>query len=191
MFSYLHNLYYWEKFKPFWALLVHLTQIFLEKKRSNDYTNKRSNYSLNKLNFSVIFNTFCCQLDFLPKKGLSLFFTNNSLTPCEVFGNLIWVNMCYFGVFLTNFSSFFLKKKLQIFITNTMQILWTKRNNTFFLPQFKMFCWNLSQNVPFCLVSKNPFILMTSYGMEEGGLRKVRQNVKFRLSFINFTRKWL
>lgn len=104
---------------------------------------------------------------------------------------LIWVNMCYFGVFLTNFSSFFLKKKLQIFITNTMQILWTKRNNTFFLPQFKMFCWNLSQNVPFCLVSKNPFILMTSYGMKEGGLRKVRQNVKFRLSFINFTRKWL
>lgn len=95
------------------------------------------------------------------------------------------------GFFLTNFSSFFLKKKLQIFITNTMQILWTKRNNTFFLPQFKMFCWNLSQNVPFCLVSKNPFILMTSYGMEEGGLRKVRQNVKFRLSFINFTRKWL
>lgn len=56
--------------------------------------------------------------------------------------------------FLKNCSSFFLKKKLQIFITNTMQILWTKRNNTFFLPQFKMFSWNLSQNVPFCLVSK-------------------------------------
>ena len=89
--------------------------------------------------------------------------------------------------------SIFPKKELQFFITNTSNLMNKIRNNSFFVPLFKLFSWNLNRNVPFYLVSENSYIWMTSYGMGEGGVRKVWQYMTFwrrkvkksRLSFIN------